>query len=59
MEIEAGNENRSLGIKPKLLFRLAPRDGFEPPTKRLTISCSTAELPGIRCDIHSLNVGRI
>ena len=25
---------------------LAPRDGFEPPTKRLTISCSTAELPG-------------
>lgn len=35
---------------------MAPRDGFEPPTKRLTAACSTAELPGInnstisRCD---------
>ncbi len=27
--------------------RLAPRDGFEPPAKRLTVACSTAELPGI------------
>ena len=26
--------------------RLAPRDGFEPPAKRLTVACSTAELPG-------------
>ena len=25
---------------------LAPRDGFEPPAKRLTVACSTAELPG-------------
>ena len=25
---------------------LAPRDGFEPPAKRLTAACSTAELPG-------------
>ena len=25
---------------------LAPREGFEPPTKRLTAACSTAELPG-------------
>ena len=28
------------------LRRLAPRDGFEPPAKRLTVACSTAELPG-------------
>ena len=27
---------------------LAPRDGFEPPAKRLTVACSTAELPGIK-----------
>ena len=27
-------------------FILAPREGFEPPTKRLTAACSTAELPG-------------
>jgi len=25
---------------------LAPRDGFEPPTERLTVASSTAELPG-------------
>src|SRR5271157_216106 len=25
---------------------MAPRDGFEPPTNRLTAGCSTAELPG-------------
>ena len=25
---------------------MAPREGFEPPTKRLTAACSTAELPG-------------
>ena len=30
------------------LRRLAPRDGFEPPAKRLTVACSTAELPGKR-----------
>ena len=24
---------------------MAPRDGFEPPTDRLTADCSTAELP--------------
>ena len=28
--------------------KLAPRDGFEPPAKRLTVACSTAELPGIK-----------
>jgi hypothetical protein len=27
---------------------LAPRDGFEPSTQRLTAACSTTELPGIR-----------
>ena len=26
--------------------KVAPRDGFEPPAKRLTVACSTAELPG-------------
>ena len=25
---------------------MAPRDGFEPPARRLTVVCSTAELPG-------------
>jgi hypothetical protein len=25
---------------------MAPREGFEPPTKRLTAACSTTELPG-------------
>jgi hypothetical protein len=29
-------------------FHLAPRDGFEPSTQRLTAACSTTELPGIR-----------
>src|SRR5262245_11901210 len=28
------------------LRRVAPRDGFEPSTNRLTAGCSTAELPG-------------
>ena len=27
---------------------VAPRDGFEPSTNRLTAGCSTAELPGSR-----------
>src|SRR5438045_996274 len=27
---------------------MAPRDGFEPSTQRLTAACSTTELPGIR-----------
>ena len=25
---------------------MAPQDGFEPPAKRLTVACSTAELLG-------------
>ena len=39
-------------LEPVLMFEnlgkggLAPRDGFEPPAKRLTVACSTAELPG-------------
>ena len=28
-------------------MKMAPRDGFEPPARRLTVVCSTAELPGI------------
>lgn len=36
--------------KNRHLFRkLAPRAGFEPATYRLTVECSTAELPGIIC----------
>ena len=33
---------------------MAPRDGFEPPARRLTVVCSTAELPGniyLKCSI--------
>ena len=29
------------------LEKVAPRAGFEPATCRLTVECSTAELPGI------------
>ena len=35
-----------IGLTPCLA--LAPRDGFEPSTQRLTAACSTTELPGIR-----------
>jgi hypothetical protein len=31
---------------PYLMLDLAPRAGFEPATIRLTVECSTAELPG-------------
>ena len=37
---------------------MAPRDGFEPPAKRLTVACSTAELPGISAqdfDVYTLS----
>ena len=30
----------------KMMVGMAPQDGFEPPAKRLTVACSTAELPG-------------
>ena len=30
----------------KMLEGMAPQDGFEPPAKRLTVACSTAELLG-------------
>ena len=33
---------------------LAPCDGFEPPTNRLTVYCSTAELTGLISDINYL-----
>ena len=29
-----------------MLVGMAPQDGFEPPAKRLTVACSTAELLG-------------
>ena len=38
------------GVKQRNLtppLRMAPRDGFEPSTQRLTAACSTTELPGI------------
>ena len=33
-------------IARTLRLNLAPRAGFEPATCRLTVECSTAELPG-------------
>jgi hypothetical protein len=33
-------------MKTGALLKLAPRAGFEPATCRLTVECSTAELPG-------------
>ena len=30
----------------KIWVGMAPQDGFEPPAKRLTVACSTAELLG-------------
>src|SRR2546425_12749879 len=39
-----GEGVRLYGLTPR---GLAPRDGFEPSTQRLTAACSTTELPGI------------
>ena len=36
----------SVILRQNILEKMAPRDGFEPPAKRLTVACSTAELPG-------------
>ena len=36
----------------RLLKRLAPRDGFEPPAKRLKVACSTAVFLGRPSDIR-------
>ena len=44
------NDNR------RLTSKMAPRAGFEPATCRLTVECSTAELPGI---IRSLRSERV
>ena len=40
----------------KLLVEMAPQDGFEPPAKRLTVACSTAELPGTITDHWQLYI---
>src|SRR6478736_1794831 len=40
---------RGLAIQRGPFQNLAPRAGFEPATCRLTVECSTAELPGIIC----------
>ncbi len=37
----------STGRTQVSIKEVAPRDGFEPPARRLTVVCSTAELPGI------------
>jgi hypothetical protein len=37
---------RLIAIVSSILKKLAPRAGFEPATCRLTVECSTAELPG-------------
>lgn len=36
------------GVNAETLAKLAPEEGFEPPTKRLTAACSTTELLRIR-----------
>ena len=42
-----------------LMVGMAPQDGFEPPAKRLTVACSTAELPGNRaCETFIHNKSR-
>lgn len=43
--IEIAKE-KGLCISAQALNSLAPRVGFEPTTYRLTVECSTAELPG-------------
>jgi hypothetical protein len=50
-----GADVRRRGVRPYHLTprRLAPRDGFEPSTQRLTAACSTTELPGIRAHLAS------
>ena len=48
--VEPGGSHHTIHTKKNRLkarsFCMAPRDGFEPPTDRLTVDCSTAELPG-------------
>ena len=41
------NENGGAEAPPSVSRELAPRAGFEPATCRLTVGCSTTELPGI------------
>ena len=47
MELSAGIENGPVQEGPAR-FKLAPEQGFEPRTDRLTADCSTAELLRIR-----------
>ena len=42
----AAKEKGPREIRCRPLSNLAPRVGFEPTTYRLTVECSTAELPG-------------
>src|SRR6516225_6786154 len=44
LDVTTASESVS-AMLAKCLIRLAPRAGFEPATIRLTVGCSTAELP--------------
>jgi hypothetical protein len=44
---ELQNEKDRAPIRSTVFGNLAPRAGFEPATDRLTVDCSTTELPGI------------
>ena len=47
--IQENLKNLTLNLKinlSNLMLGMAPQDGFEPPAKRLTVACSTAELLG-------------
>jgi hypothetical protein len=47
--VAAGSEPAKKGRSPErdaAFVNLAPRAGFEPATDRLTVDCSTTELPG-------------
>ena len=46
MDVCANRLTKSDSRQQAVNRRMAPRDGFEPPAKRLTVACSTAELPG-------------
>ena len=50
IEIGAGTIKDKIVVKA----RLAPWAGFEPATKRLTVACSTTELPGNTVAVEGL-----
>ena len=40
-----GGRSNQLSYSPEYFGRMAPRAGLEPATQRLTVVCSTTELP--------------